>query len=135
MHISPVINNYLNYSSAKFTGSCNDMDDPDENLQNEVLKDTKYEPALYGALTATAIIGALAIASSKINDNSTDKFMRNVQKIYDSEDIKKDTFTVKDITDDKKPDIILYKKDGSKVVLDIYKQQILQETKKLDVIN
>ena len=70
----------------------------------------------------------------KQNNNNKENFLEKVQTIYNSKDIKKDTFKVEDITDDNKADIILYKKDGSKVVIDLAKQNILQETTKLDII-
>ena len=88
---------------------------------------------LMGLTLAAVFVGAGALLYD-IKNNNSEKFRKEVENIYQSNKIEKDTFTVKDMTYDDKPDLILYKKDGSKVVIDIANQEILEETNNLTPI-
>ena len=59
----------------------------------------------------------------------TAKLIKTVENISKSPEIKKDTFTVKDINGDEKSELILYKKDGSKIAIDLTSCDVLEEKK------
>lgn len=75
----------------------------------------------------------LNVVSIMAHDNRQSKLAGKLLNIYQSPEIKKDTFTVKDVTGDEEPDLILYKKDGTRVVYDIKNEQLLQETKNISL--
>lgn len=67
---------------------------------------------MIGVLAGIGIEKGMTMMDSK---NIVDRF----EKVANDPEIKKDTFMVKDVTGDDNPDMILFKKDGSKVVFDL----------------
>lgn len=146
MNITPKFNccqnNTILNNIPKFTGRKEDIEQIHE-YNDRIAERQLWERKVTAGELTGGLAGA-ALASTFValpmwtmwsdSENAHEEFANKVQEICTSEDIKKDTFKVEDMTGDKKVDIILYKKDGSKVVLDMENQQILQETKKLDVI-
>lgn len=74
-----------------------------------------------GLLMFSAIVGLVTgMGLEKGMDSAyTKQKLENFEKVVNDPEIKKDTFMVKDVTGDEKPDMILFKKDGSKVVFDL----------------
>lgn len=74
-----------------------------------------------GLLMFSAIVGLITgMGLEKGMDSAyTKQKLENFEKVVNDPEIKKDTFMVKDVTGDEKPDMILFKKDGSKVVFDL----------------
>ncbi len=73
--------------------------------------------ASFVSVVATALIAAVLHSDKK---HQQEEFLRNVQEyVEDNSEVRKDTFTVADYNNDSIPDVILYKKDGSKVLLDV----------------
>ena len=145
MNITPAVNYYQNnaYSTRnntpKFTANIDFMKPGDTmTLEKDEIEKVVEMSRLYGGLVGFGLtvlaVSGIAACSSHEENKLEDKFLEKVQTIYNSKGIKKDTFKVQDMTGDEKPDIILYKKDGSKVVIDLAAQEVLQETKTLDVI-
>lgn len=134
MKIAPITtsftprNNNIKNNNIKFSGYYGS----DEYFKKEKSA-TDAAAILMGVTLASVFVGAGALLYDNKKDNS-EKFRKEVENIYQSNNIQKDTFTVKDMTDDDKPDLILYKKDGSKVVIDIANQEILEETNNLTPI-
>ena len=64
-----------------------------------------------------AVTGMCAMYGMDMWDRN--QTLKNFEQVANKPEIKKDTFLVKDVTDDNKPDIILFKKDGSKVIFDL----------------
>lgn len=62
------------------------------------------------------------------------KKMDRFQQYIESDDVINDRFEVKDITGDKTPDIILFKKDGSKVIFDMAEGKFKEEVTTLKEI-
>lgn len=74
-----------------------------------------------GLLMFSALVGLVTgMGLEKGMDSAyTKQKLENFEKVVNDPEIKKDTFMVKDVTGDEKPDMILFKKDGSKVVFDL----------------
>lgn len=96
---------------------------------NDSRKTDREQPKtlLTGCIIGMEISALFALFVDIINTGKPKDFVDKVNELCNSDELQKDTFTVKDITKDDKPDMILYKKDGTKVVLDIYNNKILQE--------
>ena len=62
-----------------------------------------------------------------------DEFAEKVKEIASSKDVRQDSILIKDMNDDDSPDFVLFKKDGSKVIIDTKNQEITESKKKLDV--
>lgn len=136
MQITPT-NFYTKNYIPKFTGSEYTHKEDRTISQSELAheKDNAYfVGAVLGVATCIIAAGIGSCIAGGVGAQEQDEFLEKVQTICNSKDIKKDTFKVEDITEDNKADLILYKKDGSKVVIDIANQRILKETSKLDVI-
>lgn len=56
-----------------------------------------------------------------------EKNINTFQNILENNNIKKDTFLIKDMTGDNKPDLVLFKKDDSNIVIDL--EQIYKTSK------
>lgn len=55
----------------------------------------------------------------KCENRVMQKFQKNMTEEFDKSDTKKDTLIVRDINDDENPEIILEKKDGSRIAFDM----------------
>lgn len=127
MRIAPITTNYITRNNnvknnVKFSGLYDDSDEKFERTKSEV-----NSAAMLVGLTVLATMGiggALLLDNKKANN---EEFCEKVEDIYHANNIQKDTFTIKDMTDDNKPDLILYKNDGSIVVIDIANQQVLEK--------
>ena len=123
---------YNNYSS-------NDDDyKVDYSTYHEDLKraETKgfNEGLMSGALGMTVLAVIAGAGGFSKSEEETDTFISTLNQISESDKVKQDSFMIKDMTDDNHPDLILYKKDGSKIVVDMKNKKVLEETKKLDII-
>lgn len=135
MRIMPITNNYKFANNIKFSGT---KKQDDYKLSKETEKEIEDYYDGVNSRMANAIVGCgilsglLAIAigvfigNEKSESGEQAEFLEKVEKVYNSDEIKKDTFTVKNIDEDENPVIILSKKDGSKVVVDIANKQILE---------
>lgn len=134
MNISPVTNNYLKSNPVKFTGK-DEEEWRDLVFQCDKVKGENLLKGM-GIGTGFTLVGVIAglITKAGLKNSETEDFVNKVQTVSVSRDINQNKFTIEDMTNDKKPDLILYKKDGSKVVIDMANQKILQETKSLDII-
>lgn len=102
----------------------------------DIKSNTKSNGICIGAMLA--VLGGMALTVAVENDDKQkqtelfDKF----EKVCTSPEIQKDTFLVKDVTGDGKADMILFKKDGTKVIFDIAKGEISNEvvTTKLEPV-
>ncbi len=124
MKIAPITTNYITRNNnVKFTGeyTYKDISEAKSKGLNVGLP--------FGGFIGM-VLGILVGCGLNIFENK--QFSEKYDKVINSEDIQKDTFTVKDITGDEKPDLILYQKDGSKIVIDIANQNILQEKNTLE---
>lgn len=77
-----------------------------------------------GALL-TAILGIAGLSGLNSSKENQQDLITNPLESYD---LRKDTLVIKDITGDEKPDIILFKEDGSKVIVDVENGKVLQDT-------
>ena len=119
--ITPNYTNTINHRKAISFG-----DDRTDEKNEKICKNISSN-AIGIILTTTIISMLIALGGNKQNkesENLFDKLEKNVK----SSELQKDTFMVKDVTGDEKPDMILFKKDGTKVVLDIAENKILEET-------
>ena len=135
--VSPIRSNSMNNKPA-FKGYDDDYKVDYKTYKNDLSQATSngvIGGSILGIVTGLVFGGLIATDENKQNAKNLDKFIYQLDSISRSKDIKQDTFMVKDMNKDKNPDFVLFKKDGSKVVIDIKNQKILQETKKLDVIN
>lgn len=87
-------------------------DDKQNSYDHKQFANTITFIASMAAVTGMSIMYGL---SSWEQNKTLDKF----EKVINDSEIRKDTFLVKDVTGDEKPDMVLFKKDGSKVVFDI----------------
>ncbi|MCR5266236.1 MAG: hypothetical protein K6E29_06545 [Cyanobacteria bacterium RUI128] len=105
----------------------------DYDIYKEDLKRARshgFQEGCIAGFGATAILGMLLVgADSKNNQKETDKFINRIDSVYKSNDIKEGEFMVKDMNGDEKPDFVLFKKDGSKVVIDINNRNIVNQKK------
>ncbi len=85
------------------------------------------------ALTLAVMLFGIAFGHQKTSEKYK-SFLEKTEQIAASDSIKTDTFTVRDVNKDKNPDLILYKKDNSKVIIDFANQNILQEKNTLESI-
>jgi len=108
--------------NIKFTG-----DNDEEIYDREGAKRISQISHMNGFLVGLCISALFGLFVNHTNTTKSKEYLDNVNELYNSDEIKKDTFTVKDVNEDDKPDIILYKKDGTRVVLDFYNNKILQE--------
>lgn len=77
-----------------------------------------------GAAAAAMIIGTTLGVTRCTRQN---KFTEDTINLLQSDDIQKDTLLIKDVTGDEEPDLILFKEDGSKVIIDIANQNITEK--------
>jgi len=80
--------------------------------------------------TFLAALGLLSVATNKDEKNTSDS-LNLVSKVYNDPNTKKDRFEVRDVNNDETPEIILTKKDGSQVAIDILTGQILKAEKEI----
>lgn len=73
-----------------------------------------------------AFIIALGLLGVNLHKENKPRFVDEFVKTISDPELKKDTFTVTDITGDMKPDVILYKKDGSQVIVDVQNSMIIE---------
>ena len=138
LSVSPF--NGLSTNKPAFKGFVYNNDD--ENVDYQTYKRDIERAESYGTekgcftgiIGAALVMGIMVGLSENKSSKATDEFVSTIDSISKSEDINQNEFMVKDMNDDEKPDFVLFKKDGSKVVLDIANQQILEEKTKLDVI-
>ena len=114
---------------------CRNFDYNDNYIGGE--KDTPRDTYMYrqgvkmGAIYSLVVsLTAMAIAMGYGNDKSekaNDAFVRKVEKVYNSEDIQKDRLEIMDATEDEVPDLILYNKDGSRVIVDVKEKTFINE--------
>lgn len=126
--------NRINFGQRKVNKYNDNTDNKSDNFKNTDLQDHDDRIFLKGALAG---IVASALVYQSMSDKavkSSDDFYGRVNKIAQSDSIKQDTFSVTDYNKDKTPDIVLYKKDGSKVVVDMKNQKIINSKKKNDSI-
>lgn len=93
----------------------------------DVIESAYVKGGMFGML-----IGALTVLGTQAaRENKEQQFSKaaieNFVKIAESDEIQKDTFLVKDVTGDEKPDMILFKKDGTRVVFDMAEGKIKEE--------
>lgn len=90
----------------------------------------------YAACTAAAaLLGGATVYKCAHDD--LEKSRENINKIFDKYElqdnlysVKRDTIIIDDVTGDNYPELILYKEDGSMVVMDIKDCKILNTPKK-----
>lgn len=135
MRIVPITTNLATRNFATQNYNIEFIGNKDYKDIKEVVAHARKENLCIGAAFVLFIGAMLGMGiTSDSNNKAAKKFSEDVQNIYNSDDIQKDTFSVKDITGDENPDLILYKKDGSKVVIDIANQKVLEETTTLNPI-
>lgn len=115
------------YNSINFGHRKNHSDKEIENKNSDNKTTNFVRNAIVGIAGAATIYGSYTVNSKNI---VTETFYDKLDKISQSDSIKKDTFTITDYNKDKSPDMILYKKDGSKLVVDIKNQEIINTGKK-----
>ena len=110
-----------------------DYDTYESDLKKAEIKG--FNEGLFSGALGMTLLGVLfGVTGSNNETKQTNEFIDNISKIASSDSIKQNEFSVKDMNKDNHPDLVLYKKDGSKVILDLKNQQINTEQKKLDVI-
>lgn len=140
--ISPVSNTYRQTfkGSTYIGGDDNDSgyDDDNYKVDYKTYKGDLSRARSYGieqggilGFAATTLIGILLVgADSKNNQRETEKFINRIDSVYKAKDINQNEFMVKDMNGDEKADFVLFKKDGSKVVIDINNKKIIEQKKK-----
>lgn len=128
MRICSTPNNYYNCNNLQqrkvnFEGT--------KNSQQETNKSYNV-PAL---LSYTLVVAAGAFCAGYNSSSSEAQreyadFANRIATEYQSDEIQKDSFMVKDVNNDKSPEIILFTKDNKKVAFDLKNQKILDETQK-----
>ncbi len=108
-------NVYKNNERVSFKAAQHD-DTEDDIIVNRLINTVQGGLIMFsgmiGVLAGIGIEKGMTMMDSK---NIVDRF----EKVANDPEIKKDTFMVKDVTGDDNPDMILFKKDGSKVVFDL----------------
>lgn len=112
--------NFNSYPARKtpFKGKKEDIEELSRKYEAE--KNTK------GLLMFVAT--AIAVGVGMYNtgkDMKKDDPVNKVMELYDSTEIKKDTFQMKDLNRDEVPEILLQKKDGTIVAYDLFQNEIL----------
>ena len=106
----------------------------DYDIYSKDLSKAKSEGTNQGCalgVIGAALLGFMLIGAEDKNDKKqTEKFINKIDSVYKSKDIRTDEFMVKDVNDDKCADFILFKKDGSKVVIDINNRRVIDENNK-----
>ena len=117
-----------------------DRDDDDKVSYSTYEEDLKrgtqngFRQGVIAGGIGTFLFATFIVAADVQNNNKENaRFLNKVANIAASDSIRQDTFTVKDVNKDENPDLILYKKDGSKVIIDITNKKVTN-SKKLDVI-
>lgn len=116
----------MGYNRVNFGHVKNHSDKEIKTKNNDNKTTNIVRNAIVGIAGAATIYGSYTVNSKNID---TETFYDKLDKISLSDSIKKDTFTITDYNKDKSPDMILYKKDGSKVVVDIKNQEIINAKK------
>ena len=82
-----------------------------------------------GFVLGTVICGLMGAAGEAKSNKIKSDFIEKTTNLIESGALK-DEVTIKDVTDDEKADFILAKKDGSRVILDVYNARILESKRK-----
>ena len=124
MKITPI------YRSIKFTSQTNHPHpNPPESPWHDLMSEDDLENS---SKTMNSVLGFMAglslgiFATAVANNGHNGQFAQKTIHTIESNDIKKDSIIITDITGDENPDIVLLKEDGSKVVIDLFKQQIME---------
>ncbi len=137
----PKFTGYTEYIDDNYRDS-SDSDDNDYKVDYDTYEsDLKraeikgFNEGFFSGALGMTLLGVIFGATGSNNETKqTNEFIDNISKIASSDSIKQNEFSVKDMNKDNHPDLVLYKKDGSKVIVDLKNQQINTKQKKLDVI-
>lgn len=80
-----------------------------------------------GVVSIGTLAGIISLGLFNKQADATKDLTKQIQKLYENPDIRKDTFSVMDINKDKHPDIVFERKDGTKVYYDIKNNKLLEE--------
>ncbi|MBP3820504.1 hypothetical protein J6G99_02540 [bacterium] len=126
---SQTFNNKINNITA-FKSRYKNQTNYDKDRYNEAKQYGKINGMFHGLylglalpLVAFIIPDAHKLTNKLADSQNFDKEINNIMK---DKTIDKDTLIVKDINDDDCPEIILFKKDGSKVAIDAIGKDIIQ---------
>ena len=102
----------------------------DKDRYNEAKQDGKINGMFHGLYLGLALplVAFIIPEAHKLTNKLADSqnFDKEINNIMKDKTIDKDTLIVKDINDDDCPEIILFKKDGSKVAIDAIGKDIIQ---------
>ena len=103
-----------------------DEDDEDDESFNAVqTSQMGCVPFIAAAVAAACTLGAMI--GQCINSDKSSKNKDLIENTIESNAIRTDTLLIKDETGDDKPDLILFKKDDSKVVIDVNNGKIISD--------
>ncbi len=137
----PKFTGYTDYGDDDNYCRSFDSDDDDYKVDYDTYKDDLkraeikgFNEGIFSGALGVTLLGVLFGATGSNKEaKDKDQFINNISEIASSDSIKQNEFSVKDMNKDNHPDLVLYKKDGSKVVIDLKNQQINSERKTLDV--